>query len=77
MKKIGILTILTALILQGFSQVTTAEKRNTGQETTVADTSEILKVVVGQELLIVEDGEEAVKVKVGSRGLTILENPRR
>ena len=75
MKKIGILTILTALLSQGFSQITTAEKRNTGQETTVTDTSEVLKVVVGQELLIVEDGEEAVKVKVGSRGLTILENP--
>ncbi len=75
MKKIGILTILTALILQGFSQITTAEKRNTGPETTVTDTSEVLKVVVGQELLIVEDGEDAVKVKVGSRGLTILENP--
>ena len=75
MKKIGILTILTAMVLQGFGQETAAEKRNTGLKTTVTDTSEVLKVVVGQELLIVEDGKEAVKVKVGSRGLTILENP--
>jgi hypothetical protein len=75
MKKIGILSILTAIVLQGFSQETAAEKRNTGLETNVTDTSEVLKVVVGQDLLIVEDGKEAVKVKVGSRGLTILENP--
>ena len=74
MKKIGIITLLTSLILQGFSQEISAEKRNTGPETNTIDTNEVLKVVVGQDLLIVEDDKKAVKVRVGSRGLTILES---
>jgi len=74
MKKIGIIALLIAVIMQGFSQETSAKKTKPTPEPAAADTSEILKVVVGQDLLIVEDGTEALKVKVGSRGLTILES---
>lgn len=74
MKKTIIAILFTVIMMQGFSQETSAEKSTTRLAAASADTSEILKVEVGQELLIIEDGKEALKVRVGSRGLTILES---
>jgi hypothetical protein len=73
MKKIGLIILLLVIAVQGFGQETPANRSNSGQEASATDTSDVLKVVVGQELIIVEDGKEALKVKVGSRGLTILD----
>ena len=74
MKKIGIIALLTALIIQGFSQEVSAENKKSNPSVIVADSNDITKVVVGQELLVVEDGKSAVNVRVGSRGVTILES---
>lgn len=74
MKKIGIITLLIAFMIQGFSQEISAENKNSNPQTAIVDTNDIAKVVVGQELLVVEDGNDAVNVRVGNRGLTILES---
>jgi len=65
MKKTGIIILLAAIITQGFSQETSAEKK---------DTSEITRVIVGNDLVVVEDDKETVRVKVGNRGLVVLES---
>ena len=61
-------------MIQGFSQEISAENRKNNTQSAAVDSNEITKVVVGQDLLIVEDGKDAVKVKVGSHGVTILES---
>ncbi len=74
MKKIGITLLLTAILTQGFSQETSAEKKEPVKQETPADTNDVTKVVVGNDLLVVEDDAEAVRVKVGNRGVVILES---
>lgn len=74
MKKIGIIALLTALMIQGFSQEVAAKNNKSNPSVIVADSNNIAKVVVGQELLVVEDGKSTVNVRVGSRGVTILES---
>jgi hypothetical protein len=74
MKKIGITMLLAAAMMQGFSQESAAKKIIPVPEPVPEDSSEIMKVVVGQDRLIIEDGKETLKVKMGNRGLTILES---
>jgi hypothetical protein len=74
MKKIGIILLLTALITQGFSQEGSAEKKDTVQQQAVKDTNEVTRVIVGNDLVVIEDDKEAVKVKVGNKGIVILES---
>jgi hypothetical protein len=73
MKKIGIILIFAAIISQGFSQETAAETKAI-QKAEAADTTEITKVVLGDNKIVVEDGKESVRVRIGDRGLTILES---
>lgn len=74
MKKIGIILLLTAMITQGFSQETSAEKKEPVRQESVADSNEVTRVIVGNDLVVVENNEDAVKVRVGNRGLVILES---
>lgn len=66
--------VFTAIIFQGFSQETSAVNKGTVQQKTVVDTSEITKVVIGNNRLVVEDGKESLKVRIGNRGISILES---
>lgn len=50
-KKIGIITLFAAFILQSFSQEVTAVNKGTDKQVPVADTNEITKVVIGQDLV--------------------------
>jgi hypothetical protein len=74
MKKIGILTLLTAIILQAFSQEVTAVNKGTDIQVPVADTNEIPKVVLGKDLMSIEDKPDQIDIRVGNRGLHILES---
>lgn len=77
MKKIGIILLLAAIIIQAFSQeVISKEKQEEKQQTAVAsaNNTESTKVVLGNDLISVEDNKDAVKVRVGNRGLNILES---
>jgi hypothetical protein len=72
MKKIGITLLLAFIIAQGFSQVSSAESNPPRQQST--DTNAITKVVVGNDRLAVVDNGDKINVKVGNRGLSILES---
>lgn len=71
MKKIGILTLFAALILQGFSQELSAVNRE-GQQ--VTDTNEVAKVAIGNDLLVYERTENTSSLKIKERGMAILES---
>ena len=55
-------------------QEVTKEKQNEKQIAVATDTNENTKVVVGKDLICVEDRKDAVKVRIGNRGLNILES---
>jgi hypothetical protein len=74
MKKTGIIILLTALLTQGFSQETSAEKKEPARQKAVRDSNEVTRVILGNDRVIVEDNDEAVRVKVGNRGVVILES---
>jgi hypothetical protein len=74
MKKIGIIILLTAILTQGFSQETSAEKKEPVRQKAVKDTNEVTRVILGNDRVVVEDNDETVKVKVGNRGVVILES---
>ena len=61
-------------LAQGFGQKTSAARDTTRAEKSAADTSEVLKVVLGRDRIIIEDDDEAIQVQVGNRKLTILES---
>ena len=74
MKKIGIIILLTAILTQVFSQEISAEKKELPRKEPASDTNEVTKVIVGNDLVVIEDDNNAVNVKVGNRGLLILES---
>ena len=74
MKRTGIILLLTAFLLQGFSQGEASVKREPLPEKAVTDTNDLTRVIIGKELFVVEDDEEATNIKVGNRGITILES---
>lgn len=75
MKKIGTILLLTAIIIQASSQE--AKSKEKQEEKQRQDTSlynpEITKVTIGKDLFSIEDGKEAVRVRIGNRALNILE----
>jgi hypothetical protein len=74
MKKIGIIILLTAIILQGFSQKLSAECQSGKKQGTDAITDRNTKVTIGKDLLSVEDSDSALNLRIGNRGLNILES---
>jgi hypothetical protein len=74
MKKIGIVLVFVALMIQASGQEASKEKLSENKQTTASDTNENTKVVIGENLLSVQDNKDAVKVRVGNRGLNILES---
>ncbi len=74
MKKIGSIALLATLILQAFSQEVTAVNKDTLQQAAVADTNETARVIVGDKAIVVENEKDAFRLRVGDRGITILES---
>jgi hypothetical protein len=74
MKRTGIIILLTAFLLQGFSQGVASTGKESSQGKAVTDTNDMTRVIVGKDLIVVEDDEDATKIKVGNRGVTILES---
>jgi hypothetical protein len=67
MKKFGIVILLAAFLILGLSQEVSAENRVLQKPVTAADTNENAKIVIGNDLLIVENTRDAMNLKVGSR----------
>lgn len=73
MKRIGITTLLMILMLQAFSQEVNAGTRSSDQKA-AADTNASARVIVGDKALVVENNSDAFKMKIGDRGISILES---
>ena len=63
-----------AIVFQLSGQETIKEKQGENQVAVASDTNENTKVVIGKDLFSVEDSKDAVKIRVGNRGLNILES---
>jgi hypothetical protein len=74
MKKIGIIVLLIAIIAQGFSQEVSAGNNQTLKEKAVADTLEMGEYALGNDILIKRDSRESLNIRLGNRGITILES---
>ncbi len=74
MKKIGIALIFIAMVFQASGQEPVKEKLGENRLAAVSDTNENTKVVIGDNIVSVEDSKDAVKVRVGNRGLNILQS---
>lgn len=72
--KFCFIILLTGFLAQGFGQKTSAAMDTTRNDPSIADSSDITKVVIGRDRIIIEDDNEALKVRIGNRGLTILES---
>ena len=74
MKKIGIIILLIAIIAQGFSQEVSAESQSDKKQVSAAANDEKTKVSVGKDMIIFEERDSSVNIRVGNRGLNILES---
>jgi hypothetical protein len=74
MKKIGIIILLAAIIIQGFSQETSAKSQDEQKQGTTGNENENTRVSVGGDLISVEEGDSSVNIRIGNRGLNILES---
>ena len=74
MKKFGIVILLTAILSQGFSQELSAESQEGKKQETIIKNVENTKIQIGKDLLSVEDSDSSVNVRIGNRGLNILES---
>jgi len=72
MKRIITIVMLTAGLIQGFSQEVSAEEKRLQKQ--VADTNDNVKVAIGKDLFVIEDTQEATNLRVGDRGVKILES---
>jgi hypothetical protein len=59
-------------LIQGFSQEVSAENKSPQKQ--VADTNDNVRVAIGKELFVIEDTQEATNLRVGDRGVKILES---
>jgi hypothetical protein len=66
--------LLSAIIIQGFSQELSAESQDSKKKETPVNTDENTRVSVGKDLLSVEESDSSFNVKIGNRGLNILES---
>lgn len=72
MKKTGIFLLLAGIILQAFSQeVVSKEKEDPGKNN---PSDEKTKVTIGDNLFSVEEDKDALHIRIGNKGLEILEN---
>jgi hypothetical protein len=74
MKKIGIIIMLTAIIMNGFSQKVSAESQDTKKQENTGNEEGRTKVSIGKDLLKIEEKDSSVNVRVGNRGIDILES---
>jgi hypothetical protein len=74
MKKIGTIILLSAIILNGFCLKAAAESQTAEKQQTNVNSNESTKVTIGEDLIGVEENDSALNIRVGNRGLSILES---
>ncbi len=74
MKKIGIIILLVTVIMQAFSQeVMSRETQNDKKATPVSSENKKTSVTFGENILRIEDNDSSFNIRLGNRGLSILE----
>ena len=73
MKKSVILLLLATILLQGFSQQINADKE-CRKVLIASDSNENTRVILGKDLLVIEDGEDEFNLRIGNRGISILDS---
>jgi hypothetical protein len=74
MKKIGLLLALSALLYQTNGQATTKNNQEERQSSDSEKLNDNARVVLGKNLLSFEDHKDEFKVRIGKRGINILES---
>jgi hypothetical protein len=74
MKKVGITILLSAIIMIGPNLKVTAKGQSDEKPGTAVNANETAKVTIGNDLISVEESDSTINLKVGNRGLTILES---
>ncbi|MCE5346047.1 MAG: outer membrane beta-barrel protein [Bacteroidales bacterium] len=74
MRKVGIAVILTAIIIQGFSQEISAEDQDGKKQRTDSIADENTKVIIGKDLITIENSDSTFDMRIGDRGLSVLES---
>jgi hypothetical protein len=75
MKKIGTIILFAAIILQAFSQeVISKEKQEENKTSSDITANDNTKVIIGEDLLSFEEGDGTLNIRIGNRGLSILES---
>lgn len=74
MKNIGITLLLTAIILVGVNQNLSAEIQGEAVENKSVNTDKNTKVAIGADLVSVEGNDSSFNLRVGNRGLNMLES---
>lgn len=74
MKKIGLIILLTAIIINGFCLKISAESQAKEKSETATDKKEATTVTLGRDLVGVEKNDSSLNLNAGNRRLTILES---
>jgi hypothetical protein len=74
MKKICIIILLTAIIFQGVCYCASAENQDEKKPGTQVVKDETTKVLIGKDMLKIEEGDSSLNVRIGNHQLDILES---
>jgi|WetSurMetagenome_2_1015567.scaffolds.fasta_scaffold00163_9 hypothetical protein len=74
MNKFGIIILLTAILAQGYSRELSANSQDGKKQGTAGNPDINTRIAIGKDMLSFEDNDSAVNVRVGNRGLSILES---
>lgn len=74
MNKYGIIILLSAIIAQVYSIELSANCQDGKKQGTAVNTDTNTRIAIGKDLISYEDNDSAVNVRVGNRGLSILES---
>lgn len=74
MKKIGLIILLTAIIMNGFCLKSSAESQAKEKTETSTNKNEAITVTIGRDLVGIEKNDSSLNLNAGNRRLTILES---
>lgn len=74
MKKIGIIILLMAITMNGFCLKVAAERQSEEKEGTSSNKTDPAKLIIGNNVVNVEQNDSSLNFKAGNRGLSILES---
>jgi hypothetical protein len=74
MKRIGVIILLAAIILQGFSRKLQAKSQDTIKQESSSKNDRNTRISIGDNLMSFEENDSALNMRVGNRGLSVLES---